>query len=283
MKAFIVTKGVASRFKVLPVIERHGWDAVFCCDSNKQRNRLIRLGVDKSAIAVTNLPPIGIQGVSRARDYVCRHLMPKNKWSVWIDDNVSSVTGLPPSLSTDRVEFEGETDWRKAFEKTLTRKGLRSYFDETIAYADELGTIFCGMANENNYFFRKLKWQYFGYCRTQLALYKNDGSSWFPFKTMMLEDLAKSIDVVCRYGTVLINRHVKPVKNAFEKGGIGSFEKRLPWLQDNCKRLMKMYPGLLRYAKGTDYGSGATDFHLTFAKRSQKTINQWRKEHGYAS
>lgn len=284
MRCFTVTKADPYRFRVLWLIERYGWDPTFICDSKEQKSSLISMGVPKGCIKVSGIPKdAGIQGVSLAREFCCQQVMPKNRWSLWIDDNVSSITGLRPPLSTDNLDLsKKKIDWRKEFSMEVTPEHMDWHLGETMDLANSVGTIFCGFSVENNFFFRSRKWQNYGYCRTQFALYKNDGSTWMPFETMMLEDLYKSIDVVCRYGQVLVNRHLKPTKPLFEQGGIGSFERRLPWWQDNCKRLLAMYPGLLKYgSSGAQYGSSATDFHLVFAKRSHNTIDRWRRSHGY--
>ena len=283
MKAFIVTKG-NKRFRVLDVVEKYGWDATFVCDNKQQASRLQRMGVSHVNIKVTGFSDSGIQGVSMARDYVAKYLMPRDEWCIWIDDNVYEITCLPLKLSKDRIKFGSHSErYRTAFNHVASCAELRWHIKQTIAKADDAGTIFCGFATETNYFFRRLKWQRFGQCRTQFALYKNDGSSWFPFDTMMIEDTYKTVDVVARYGSIVINRHVKPMKKMFEAGGIGSFEERLPWLIDNCQRVIDLYPGLVKHrSRGTDYGTpGAKNFHLVFAKRSQTTVNRWRKEHGY--
>ena len=120
----------------------------------------------------------------------------------------------------------------------------------------------------------------FAYCRTQFALYKNDGSTWRPWKKLMLEDFYKSVDVVARYGQIVLNNHVKPEKQAFEPGGIGSFMRRLPHLQYDCKKIATMYPGLVQVS-GENKEHDVKDFYLTFTRRSINTVNKWRKEHGY--
>jgi hypothetical protein len=283
VKCFIVTKAVPDRFKVLPVIENYGWEPTFVCDTLKQKGQLQKLGVDHLNISVSGITGAGITGVSQARDYVAEFLMPLNEWCLWIDDNVERITGIPFGLSEDRLDFDNtKYDWRSLFDQTLSRNCLQAYIDETIEEAERRGTICAGFATEYNYFFRSKKWRYFGYCRTQFSLYKNDGSTWFPFETMMLEDMYKSLDVVARYGQVVINRHLKPVKQQFEAGGIGSLAERLPHQQENCSRLYEMFPGLVKYPKTKEVeGVDADRNHLTFAKISHKTVNKWRKENGY--
>lgn len=283
MQCFTVTEGRPNRFRVLKLIEHYGWEPTFVCDTPLQKKRLALLGVPKNRIVVSDVPKdAGITGVSRARDFVVRELMPHDEWCIWIDDNLQAVTGIPYSISLDRLDFNDGRDWRKLFKLPVRPRTLERQIEETIDRAEELGTIFAAFANEDNFFFRSNKWQLFGYCRTQFALYKNDGSTWYPFDGMMFEDGYKSVDVVARYGCVLINRHVKADKPMFERGGIGSFDKRLPHLQHNCRKIAEQFPGLVKLAGNSNqYGSEARDFHIKFAKRSLNTVAEWRKANGY--
>lgn len=286
-QCYIVTKANPQRFRIPALIHKYHWTPTYLCDTQEQRKSLIDLGIPPSSIHVLGQSPSNpVTGAALARDYLCRHLMPKDQWSIWIDDNVERITGLKPEQSNGNLPMFSEsvpTNWRKAFQHELTPSELNHYLVETITRAEQTGTIFCGFATETNHFFRRVKWRDLGYCRTQFALYKNDGSSWYPFRDCMIEDLYKSIDVVTRYGQIVINRHLKPVKPMFEEGGIGSFQTRLPWLKHNCRTLADLYPGLLRLAgEGKQYGDDqAYDFHVQFMYRSLNKVKAWRQQHGY--
>jgi hypothetical protein len=259
------------------------------CDNAAQSSRLTsQFGISRKHILVCDGSPGPPTGAAFKRDWIAREVAPRGKWLVWLDDNVECLTGLPPELSKDRISFDepppgprilpdyqtASITWREAFAHRLTRSEVWHYIDETLKEAERLGTINCGFATEENYFFRARKWQIFGYCRSQFTLYKNDGSGWMPYPGMMFEDMYKTVDVVARYGCVVVNRHMKAVKPLFEPGGIGGLEKRKPHLVENCRWLVNHYPGLLRYSKGRDY-------HVTFAKTSFRTVNNWRMENGY--
>jgi hypothetical protein len=266
------------------VIDEFGLDPTFVCDTDEQRSNLVSLGVQPSAIKVTGNAVGNITGVSLAREWVITNVMPVNQWSLWLDDNVQEITGIPYQMAgSETIDLKDGNDWRTLFDLHVGKDDFFQYVGETIEHADKHGTIFAAFANENNFFFRIRKWLYYGYCRTQCGLYKNDGSTWFPFKTMMLEDGFKSIDVVARYGKIVINRYIKAIKPQFETGGIGSFMERLPHLQDNCLRLAGMYPGLVETCgDGTQYGAAdATDFNIKFKLRSTNTVNNWRRKNGY--
>jgi hypothetical protein len=275
MIAYIPTRGT-DRLRAHLLADKLGMDFVLICDNAKQKRHIHHdFKVPKSNIVVCPNSPGPPTGAAFKRDYISCKLAAKNKWMVWLDDNVQHLTCIPYNLSTTKLDFNDKSvDWRKEFRHIATKKQVWKYANETIAYAEELGTINCGFSTDENYFFRSNKWNLWGYCRTQFSIYKNDRSGWAPTKQMMFEDMYKSVDVVARYGCVVINRHMKPIKPEFESGGIGSLEYRIPHLVNDCKWLMDTYPGLLRYSKGRDY-------HVTFAKRSHNTVNKWREANGY--
>jgi len=257
-----------------------GYPVHFVCDDERQRGRVMRkTGCQRNRCHVAQTPDgLGQSGIAYVRDWVCQQLVPVGDWIIWIDDNVKRLTSLPhPFCNTDRIDFdfddEPDIGWRDAFEQTA--ENPRYVLDQLIEKCIDNGTIFGGFAIETNFFFRRLRYQWWGYARTQCAVYRNDGRSWLAWDGMMLEDFVKSVDVVCRYGKVVIDRFSKPDKPAFEEGGIGSFEDRLPNLRHDCKMLMERYPGLLKPVKPD------VDYQLTFAKRSQRTIDAWRRDHGF--
>ena len=291
MKCFIVSRATL-RLRSHELAARLGYDYFVVVDDTDQADRAVSqpfnvphsrvVVVDSSAGPVPG-PPCG---AAFKRDWVARTIMPVGEWSVWLDDNVECLTGLCPGLSQDVIDLNtpppGST-WRAEFARVLTHKWIHHYVGKSIDRAEQAGTIMVGFSTQNNFYFRSRKWQDFGYCRTQFVAYKNDGSTWFPFPTMMFEDAYKTVDVVARYGQVVVNRHMKPVKPMFEAGGIGAFDERLPHLQENCRRIVEMFPGLVRAGgDGAVYGRpGVTDFHLEFALRGHGTIERWRRQHGY--
>lgn len=290
MNAYIPTRATP-RLRSHLLAASLGLRPTLVCDSAEQCRRLTsHFGVARGNVLICEGAPGPPAGAAFKRDWVAREVAPRGEWLVWLDDNVTCLTGLPPRLSKDRLNFDepvggpegwagreafAHWTWREAFAHGLTRDEVWHYVNETLEKAEQLGTINAGFATEENYFFRARKWQTFGYCRSQFTLYKNDGSGWMPHPGFMFEDMYKTVDVVARYGCVVVNRHMKAVKPVlFEPGGIGTLEERRPHLAENCKWLMEHYPGLLRYSKGRDY-------HVTFAKTSSRTVDCWRKENGY--
>jgi hypothetical protein len=271
MKAYILTRA-APRLRAHHLAARLGLDPTFVCDTGAQADLLVgNFGIPSSRIVVNHGSPGPPCGAAYQRHYVGTQLAPRGEWWVWLDDNVSHLSGLPPRYSRDELDLRRDPPagtWRGLFAHRLAPDEVWKHLHQTIEAAERRNTIFAGFSTESNFFFRRRKWQLFGYVRTQFALYKNDGSGWYPTPDMMFEDMYKTVDVAARYGCVVVNRHMKPYKPAFESGGIGSLDQRRPWLAKNCAWLMSQYPGLLRYSKGRDY-------HVTFRVHSEAGMRRW--------
>lgn len=274
--AYIPTRGTP-RLRAHKLAQSLGMDYRLVCDSDEQADYIARtFGTPRSKILSVGSCPGPPTGAAFKRHVVATQIAPVGRWMVWLDDNVTHLSGLPAGGDIpDKIDIAADSEgWRRRFSEVASSDVVWSHVVQCVERAESRGTINCGFATESNYFFRSRRWQDFGYCRSQFTLYKNDGSAWAPTPTMMWEDFYKTVDVVARYGSVVIDRHLKAEKPHFEVGGIGSLAFRLPHLAADCRYMMDKWPGLLSYLKGRDY-------QLTFAKRSFKTVNEWRKLNGY--
>jgi hypothetical protein len=245
-------------------------------------------GVPADRIEICDKPDdLGQDGIAWKRQWIEDELVPQGEWYVTLDDNVSGWTWLPePWCHFRSIDFqlteptlEGSVDsggktWRQLYDTPCPFPVVVEQWQELIAKCEEAGTWFGGFAIENNYYFRGRKWQTAGYVRTSNAVVKNTGLPFYYWPGAMQEDFCRSVDVVARTGSVLVNRFLKVQKPPFEAGGIGSFAERLPNLKACSEELMRRYPGLLKHNKGQEY-------QLTFALRTRPSIDRWRKEHGY--
>lgn len=276
MKILTVTRGRVPRMKChalrIPGTEHH-----FIFHNDKQRNRAMRsLGLPRQRCHVSHTRP-GQTGAAKNRQWAERNLTDDGEWFVSLDDNVHELTWLPePWYHEERVDLSGQPSsfWRELYATPCPPSKVRMVLEDTMQRCIDTGTVLGGHAIENNYYFRQRKWQEFGYVRTSCAVVQNVGLPWYYWPGNMLEDFTRTVDVVARYGCVVVNRFLKAEKVPFEAGGIGPFEARLPSLVAISDELMKRYPGLLRRNKGQDY-------QLTFKLRSRRTVDMWRREHGY--
>lgn len=288
MKILTASKGYIPRMRAhlmkFPDSEHH-----YIFDNDEQRrNAMVVLGLSARRCHVASTPQgIGQDGVAFVRQWAEQNLTGLNEWYVWLDDNVSHFTWLPtPWYDLEKIDFDfdwnmagGESvmakccyEFREAYNTPCPPETVEFIWNDTIVQCEKRGTVAGGFAIETNYFFRSRKWQYFGYVRCQCGVFKNTGLPWYYWPGCMLEDFVRSVDVVSRYGGVVINRFMKPHKPFFEAGGIGSFEERKPNLVAVNQELMRRYPGLLRLNKGQDY-------QLTFAIHTEKRIREWMEEH----
>jgi len=262
----------------------------FIFDNDEQRNRAIKeLGLRKNGTHVANTPNIGQAGIAFVREWGERNLIDFGEWYIWIDDNVSHFTWLPyPWYDQERIDFdvdwknlEGKSlmiqacyDWHKIYNTICPINQIIQIWEELIQKCEQEKTVFGGFSIEENFFFRYKKWQYFTYVRTQNAVAKNVGLPFHYWPECMIEDMARSVDVVARYGKVVVNKFVKPMKQFWEIGGIGLLQERIPNLEHGNAVLIKMYPELMQYTKGKKC-------QLSFKHKTQRSIDQWRREHGY--
>lgn len=289
LTAYIPTMAHMPRVRAHLMAQKYELPYVFVCDDYEQVKRLREnTGAKSGQIIMTPPPPdVGPCKISWKRDWLVKNFIPEGSTFIWIDDNVERLTHLahPAYWSTfyggGKLDFEldwvrGQRDWRKLFETEVSPSFFhKTFVPEMLDAMEREGTIYAGLATETNYFYRRLKWQLYGYVRTQFAFYKNDASTWYPFRSCMQEDMYKSIDVVARYGAVVINRFVKPIKPFFEEGGIGSFESRLPHLLENTDRFCSMYPGLVKPQ------SNNKPYQAQFKLRTRDAVYRWRRENDY--
>jgi len=250
-------------------------------DNALQRVHLIEnTEIPRNKIIMADTPEgLGQDGIAWVRGCIERNIVAPGQWYVSLDDNVRGWTRLPdPFYQQDRIDFDlddppADITWRQAFEQPATFQQVIDGWQELITKCELHSTEAGGFATETNFFFRGIKWQKLGYVRAQNAVWKNTGRPFYYGKGMMLEDFARTVEVVANRGQVCINRFMKPQKQFFEAGGIGTFEQRRPNLVYCCDRLLEQYPGLLRRNKGQDYS-------LTFVPKSPEGVMRWREKYG---
>jgi hypothetical protein len=280
----ITSKAHIPRMRAHKILLENDYDNfVVVVDNAEQASRCIHeAGIPIERIHQTgkpaDLPPQ--DGIAFARQYIEDHIVPRGEWYVSLDDNVGGWTWLPyPWQELSHIDFSVKPDtpepttWRKLYETPCSFPVVVAAWENLIHRCEFQGTQAGGFAIETNYFYRGTKWQRLGYVRAQNAVWKNTGLPFYYWRGAMLEDFIRSVDVVARCGSVLINRFVKPQKQFFEAGGIGTFEERRPNLVACSNEILARWPGLTRQNKGQDY-------QLTFALRGSR-LDDWRRTHGY--
>jgi hypothetical protein len=283
MKLYVCTKAHLPRIHTPATGLTSVLDTTWIVHTDEDRGRLARhLAISPSSVHVANPPPLpgNCPPIGWIRDWVCKNLAARGEWMAWADDNIRRVAVVSPEhYHAERLEFAGMPShyWRAAYRHEAGPHTITMLLGELAAKCDAEGTIYGGFAPEDNYYFRPRKWRVpTGYVKTKLAVYKNDGSSWYPFDGCMFEDFVKSVDVAARYGAVVINNFARPENKYWEAGGIGAAEFRRPFLAQNVEWLMARYPGLVKRHK-------TIDTHVQFVPRTRKQLARWREENGYAA
>jgi hypothetical protein len=254
-------------------------DLTFVVESEVARDRLCRI-LDREGyrIEISGIrnSDHGMSTISKIREWISQSLLGDGEWAILADDNIERLT----KVSGEYYELERlghrlwehhSWDWRKIFNVAANPVALAA---ELRLKCKELGTIYGGLAAEENYFYRTTKWSRCSYTKTKFAVFKNDRSlSWVNFPTV-IEDFVMTAQVIAKYGCVANNRYARAHSPYYEAGGIGSAEERRPLLEDTVAWLVSKYPGLVKQYKDQKHAA-------TFAIHTEKSIEQWRKQHGY--
>jgi hypothetical protein len=104
--AYILTR-VTPRLRSHELARYLGMRPMLVCDNLYQAESLMRqpYRLPTDNIIVVPGAPGPPTGAAFKRDYVCREVASVGEWMAWLDDNVSCLTGLPPFLSADRLDF----------------------------------------------------------------------------------------------------------------------------------------------------------------------------------
>lgn len=277
----IASKGYLPRMHAHRILMENRYSNYWIVVDSPDQAKNIVSHVDAYKIQVTNrpqdIPPQ--DGIAWTRQWIEENLVKPDSWYVSLDDNIRGWTHLPePYHSLDSINLEypydgrilSSNEWRSLYDTTCPFPQVVQYWREMIAECELRRTWAGGFAIETNHFYRTRKYQTLGYVRAQNAVWKNTGLPFYYWKGNMFEDFTRSVDVVARTGSVLINRYIKPIKTFFEAGGIGTLQERIPNLTSVCQELLRRYPGLVKPNKGQQHS-------LSFVSRKQ--VDQWRKSH----
>ena len=229
--------------------------------------------LEPKRIVVSGMP-LGIAG---QRNWILENLTKDGDWFGMFDDNIAGFIGPRGPLSeeeTPPVHLFGSRFWRKKFRAPLTPSDLEIAVRSSIARAQEQGAHLIGFATTDNYFFRKKKWQEYGYVSTKAAFIQRTSLRFDPFFKAK-DDHDFTAQNLQTFGKVLINNFVFPLAGHFEPGGIGNKQTRLNLCLKECARLMEKYPELWRYNNAKKVMAKNSEVVLRAARK--KTFSQAQK------
>jgi hypothetical protein len=234
-----------------------------------------RRDIPEERLCITNVPGDTF-GLTRQREWACENLVEEGEWFVFADDNVKHYTVVPePFYSRLNLPVDTSPSFKKVYDRKADVKRFFEACADTIEHAEAVGAHLCGFATVDNFYFRGKKFRDVGYVIGKSMLWHN-----VPYDfdhTVSMEDFKHTCENLLRYGAVTINNYIFPVAGHYQKGGMGTYDERVPQRLKDCQAMMEMYPGLVRYKERKDFVP-KTDLALRF--HSTEQVEKWRKEMG---
>ena len=278
VKVFVPTKGVIERIRTTRWLLDSGADYYFVCHTDEDRKRLYeKFGIPLNRIIPCNPPFVDIRTIGWIRDWIVDNLTNKSDWYCMIDDNTTILKPPDPWYQLDRIDFRDypTADFRELYRVEIWPSEVIALIESIIQKCIDQGTVFGGMAIEENYYFRSTKWTKLGFIRGKFCVSQNNGIPWQINPEVVIQtDIARSVDCVARYGSVVINRFCHPESVEFSTGGVGTLEYRQPFMVQSLLWLRQNYRGLI--VKAPD-----KDWQVKFLIRGKKDIQEWREENGW--
>jgi hypothetical protein len=209
-------------------------------------------------------------GIANARNWILENLIEEGEWFVFSDDNQKYFT----AVDEENYKLPFCLD-QTAFENRIDEDRFWKIIEDTIKEAERVGAKYCGFATVDDAYFRRRKFRYMGYCMTEISAVQKNSLRFNPLFSV-IDDYEYTASNLLRFGRVVINNYMMPKTKHYEKGGIGTYEERLPHKIKACRLLMLKYPGLFRYKIKSGCHPKA-EIQVRF--NSVKQVDKWRKEY----
>ncbi len=257
-------------------------DPTPCCeyfivlhDRKEKREYLKNKTIDPQRIIVSDQP----KGIRFQRDFIKFQLNKPGDWFAFMDDNITAFTAFPePYYSKETNNFKNNRNLvlrRKIEKNEIDIVDLQKKFKECVRKAEEIGVGYITFSPQSNWWFRSAKWRTVGYAINKMAISKVDKVK-YDMNVRVIQDYALTAMNLARYGKLLINNYIYPVAGHYQKGGIGTYEERLPRKIIECKYLMDKYPEMFRYKQKAGCPPNA-ELQLRFFKEAQ--VQKWMEKY----
>lgn len=245
-------------------------DAIVVVHNEEQANRYMAAGLERQNLLVSGVIP-GLNGKIQQCAWIVSNLVSPGEWFVLADDDIRAVRVVEEGwyekeyLPVEDTSF----DWRKVFSNPCSVERMEKIFREMIDLSERAGVRLCGVASNENYFFRGKKYRWTGFVLGQLMLLKNEG---LVFDSRFhIDDFAISADHLLRFGKVLVNNYLFADTAGWKnrKGGFGFGPEREEARRRDIGVLMREYPGLFRLKGKND---------LSIKLHTLQQIERWRRD-----
>lgn len=221
-------------------------------------------------------------GLTRQREFVCKQLVKKDEWFVFIDDNVSRlICTEDPYYKQEEIGIEVPPPkdvaavWRKRMNAACSaERFLKAVVPDTIRYCESVGAHLAGFATTDNIIARTRKFSSCAYVIGKIMVWHNTRE--IPFDhTISMEDFYNTGSHLERYGACVVNRYLAVSGSPhYQPGGMGTYAERVPVRKKDVQLLLKRFPGMFSEKVREGFEAG-TDLRL---RLTEKTLPAWRTQ-----
>jgi len=217
-------------------------------------------------------------GITNQRRWITDNLAVHGEWYVSMDDNVRGFTTTSDEIygGEEKIDTSAPQYTRSDFNHELTAAGYLEKLEVDIQLSETLGSEYIGYSTIDNYYFRRKKYRHIGYIISKVCAIKYSGIEYDPNLEAM-EDFGYCAEQLVTNGRVLINSWIFPLSGHYQKGGIGTYEARVPRKILDCSYLMEKFPELFRYKTKKDcHPQAELQFRFTSLKQMEKWMTKYR-------
>jgi len=269
---YIPSYNRASTIKTTKWLDESGLDYKVLLHSEQCKYDYLKFGiVKKENIIVTG----SAKGITNQRNWMAKNLSNRGEWFISLDDNISGFKRVVDKYyhSKKTLDVNSNNVTQQDYNQQISANEFMELVKKDIVIADKIKSQYIGFSTVDNYFFNSKKYKTVGYVISKAVAIKFDDIFYDPNLEAM-EDFGYCAEQIIKNNCVLINAWLKPIAGHYEKGGIGTYEQRLPRKIKDCKYLMRKYPNFFRY-KSKKGCHPKAELQIRF--NSPKQVIEWKK------
>lgn len=270
---YVPSYGRSNTIKTTRWLDKSKLDYKVLLHTPQCADEYIQAGIIKSKnIIVTDQP----KGVTNQRNWVVDNLAKRHEWYISLDDNIDEMKRVVDAYyDKKKLNVDDPRINQQDFNQRMSAAEWMEKLIEDIDVAEKINAEYIGYATVDNYFFNSKKYKPVGYVISKAVAIKYEGLR-YDENLEAMEDFGYCASQLVKNNCVLINSWIKPVAGHYEKGGIGTYEQRVPRKIKDCVYLMKKYPELFRYKEKKGCHPKA-ELQIRFNNPAQ--VMAWKKQH----
>lgn len=271
MKIFINSHNRAEVISTHKLLDAVGAKYKIILHSQEQYDQyVLNPSVRPETLVVANFP-VGMAGI---RNWLLENLVDEGEWYMLLDDNITEFQCVPkPEYWEKEIDMEKDPKQaRMLYETVVDFNRVLDVCKDCIEHAESKGAKLIGFGSNLNFFFRSKKFREVGYVIGKMQIIKKTKLR-YDLNVQAMDDYCWTAQNLETFGKVLINNYCVGVKKHYAKGGIGTYEERLPTKLKEVAYLMQRFPGLFRYKVKTGCDPKA-EIQVRFSNLTQ--VEKWR-------